>query len=183
MRHQEPESTLSWVAAHKFDQLFNAKYCSGKLTMKEYLDLIEVSISHVIYFFAQNPIEWYQFRAKYFRRVRLKELNKLRSIIYHNQWKSKKGIGCFATVIANSTGHRFSIGTRVVVINVFRDSAYVKETSVCQGEEVPLDDLSDDTAPKPLKEGPTKSTIRNYVPGEIYMGPAPKPIKPARTGE
>jgi hypothetical protein len=38
----KPNTTLDWAAAHKFDQLFYAKYCSGKLTMQEYLDLIQI---------------------------------------------------------------------------------------------------------------------------------------------
>lgn len=84
----QPNTTLDWAAAHKFDPLFNAKYCSGKLTMSEYLELIEVSISHVKSFHNRNSIEWYRFRARYQRRLRLKELDKLRLIIYHAQWRN-----------------------------------------------------------------------------------------------
>jgi hypothetical protein len=126
----QPNATLDWAAAHLFDQLFNAKYRSGKLTMKEYVDLIEASISHVIIVHHESPIKWFHFRAGYRRKKRLGNLRKLCGIIYNSRWHSSKAR--------------------------------------------PIE---------PLKDGPTKSIIKNYVPGEIYMGPAPKPIKPARTGE
>jgi hypothetical protein len=145
MSSLNPQYTLDWAAYHKFDQLFYAKYKSGKLTMREYLDLIEVSISHVKWWLGQSPVEWYRFRASYLRRKRLDNLNKLRDVIYNQQWQQKRKIGCFATIISNNTGHSFKIGTPVIVINVFAKTAYVKETSVSQGEEVMLDDLKEDT--------------------------------------
>jgi hypothetical protein len=141
----EPNATLDWAAYHLFDQLFYAKYCSGKLTMKDYLDLIEVSISHVTSLFVTEPVAWYQFRTTYRRQKRLNNLNELRNIIYHSQWRQKRKIGPFATIVGNISGHRFPLGTPVVVINVFQHSAYVKDKSVSQGEEVMLDDLKDDT--------------------------------------
>jgi hypothetical protein len=141
---RKPNNTLDWAAAHLFDQLFYAKYCSGKLTMQEYLDLIEVSISHVKHLFVTTPLPWYCFRAHLRRARRLKNLDALRNIIFHQQWKTKRKIGPFATIVGNISGHRFAVGTQVVVISVFKHSAYVKEKSVSQGEEVMLDDLKDD---------------------------------------
>lgn len=83
----QPNATLDWAAYHKFDQLFYAKYCCGKLTMKDYLDLIEVSISHVKCWHSVQPLKWYHFRALYRRNLRMKNLNRLRNIIYHDNWR------------------------------------------------------------------------------------------------
>lgn len=57
----------------------------------------------------------------------------------------KRTIGCFATIIGKTTPHRFEIGAHVVVMSADDKRAYVKDTSVSQGEYVLLKDLKDET--------------------------------------
>lgn len=85
----KPNSILDWAAYHKFDQLFNAKYNSGKLTMGEYLKLIDVSIAHVECMFVLHPIKWFHFKSRYLRKNRLDNLIQLRNIIYNRMWRYK----------------------------------------------------------------------------------------------
>jgi hypothetical protein len=56
----------------------------------------------------------------------------------------KRTIGCFATVTGKTTPHRFEIGAHVVVMSADEKRAYVKDTSVSQGEYVLLKDLKDE---------------------------------------
>ena len=57
----------------------------------------------------------------------------------------KRTMGCFATITGKTTPHGFKIGTHVVVMSADDKRAYVKDTSVSQGEYVLLKDIKDVT--------------------------------------
>jgi hypothetical protein len=89
MKLNEPKHTIDWTAYHKFDKLFYAKYETGKLTMNEYCQLINMAIARREAHIAAHR-KWHEFRLRLKDWVFLSRCRKLKGILDSRKRKVEK---------------------------------------------------------------------------------------------